>query len=72
MAQLSDDCFAFSGPLLPVEEVERIISARVVPVADTEIVPLHAARGRVLACSLTAPMDLPPFDNAAVDGYAAR
>ena len=25
MAQLTDDCFAFSGPLLPVEEVERII-----------------------------------------------
>ena len=22
MAQLADDCFAFSGPLLPVEEVE--------------------------------------------------
>ena len=26
MAQLTDDCFAFSGPLLPVDEVERIIA----------------------------------------------
>ena len=29
MAQLTDDCFAFSGPLLPVDEVERIIRERV-------------------------------------------
>ena len=36
MAQLTDDCFAFSGPLLPVEEVERIIRERVTPVAETE------------------------------------
>ena len=25
MAQLTDDCFAFSGPLLPVDEVGRLI-----------------------------------------------
>ena len=29
MAQLSDDCFAFGGPLMPVEEVERLIAERV-------------------------------------------
>ena len=29
MAQLTDDCFAFSGPLLPVDEVERLIRERV-------------------------------------------
>ena len=29
MAQLTDDCFAFSGPLLPVDDVERIISERI-------------------------------------------
>ena len=72
MAQLTDDCFAFSGPLLPVEEVERIIRARVTPVADVETVPLQAAHGRVIARDLLAPIDLPPFDNSAVDGYAVR
>ncbi len=40
MAQLTDDCFAFSGPLLPVSDLERIIGERVDPVAETEIVPL--------------------------------
>jgi molybdopterin molybdotransferase len=72
MAQLTDDCFAFSGPLLPVDEVERIINERVVAVADIESVPLRAACGRVLAPAIVAPMDLPPFDNSAVDGYAVR
>src|SRR5262249_20217239 len=72
MAQLTDDCFAFSGPLLPVDEVERIIRERVMPAAEIETVPLHAASGRVIAHELGAPMDLPPFDNSAVDGYAVR
>jgi molybdopterin molybdotransferase len=72
MAQLTDDCFAFSGPLLPVDEVERIIRQRVTPVAEAETVPLHAADGRVVARDVLAPIDLPPFDNSAVDGYAVR
>ena len=72
MAQLTDDCFAFSGPLLPVDEVERIIDARVACVAESETVPLNAACGRVLAAAVVSPMHLPPFDNAAVDGYAVR
>jgi molybdopterin molybdotransferase len=72
MAQLTDDCFAFSGPLLPLDEMERLIHDRVSPVADTETVPLRDARGRVLAADTLAPFDLPPFDNSAVDGYAVR
>jgi molybdopterin molybdotransferase len=72
MAQLTDDCFAFSGPLLAVDEVERLIDERIAPVAEIETVPLGEARGRVLASAVTAPIDLPPFDNSAVDGYAVR
>jgi molybdopterin molybdotransferase len=70
MAQLTDDCFAFSGSLLKLEEMERLIAERIVPVAETEQVPLHNARGRVVARDVVAPVDLPPFDNSAVDGYA--
>ncbi|HEY6257937.1 MAG TPA: molybdopterin molybdenumtransferase MoeA, partial [Xanthobacteraceae bacterium] len=72
MAQLTDDCFAFAGALLPIEEVERILRERVMPVAETETVPLGGAYGRVLAREVAAPIDLPPFDNSAVDGYAVR
>jgi molybdopterin molybdotransferase len=72
MAQLSDDCFAFNGPLLPVAEAERLIAERVVPVAGRETVTLWQAPGRVLAESIIAPVNVPPFDNSAVDGYAVR
>ena len=72
MAQLTDDCFAFSGPLLPIAEMERLIAERVVPVAEMEEVALRDAVGRVLAAEVIAPTDVPPFDNSAVDGYAVR
>jgi molybdopterin molybdotransferase len=72
MAQLTDDCFAFSGPLLPIAEMERLIAGRITPVGEIEMVPLAAARGRVIAHDIAAPIDLPPFDNSAVDGYAVR
>jgi molybdopterin molybdotransferase len=72
MAQLTDDCFAFSGPLMPIDEVERLIAQRVAPVREVEQVGIAAALGRVLASDLVAPIDLPPFANSAVDGYAVR
>ena len=72
MAQLTDDCFAFSGPLLRLEEMERLFEERIVPIAEIERVPLHGARGRVVADEVRASVDLPPFDNSAVDGYAVR
>jgi len=70
MAQLTDDCFAFNGPLLPVAEAEQLMGARVTPVSGEEFVPLRAALGRILSTSLIAPVNLPPFDNSAVDGFA--
>jgi molybdopterin molybdotransferase len=72
MAQLTDDCFAFSGPLLRLDDMERLISERIVPVVETEKVPLHGARSRIVSADVKAPANLPPFDNSAVDGYAVR
>ena len=70
MAQLSDDCFAFGGPMMSVDEAVGIIAARVTPVAEVENVSLAEADGRVLVRDLAAPLPLPPFTNSAVDGYA--
>jgi len=72
MAQLTDDCFAFSGPLLSLEAMERLIGERISPVGESERVALRDARSRITAADVTAPVDLPPFDNSAVDGYAVR
>ena len=72
MAQLSDDCFAFGGPMMSVDEAVAIIAARVAAVPEVERVSLTRADGRILARDLQAPLPLPPFTNSAVDGYAVR
>jgi molybdopterin molybdotransferase len=72
MAQLSSDQFAFGGGLLPVDEALARVTAGLVPVSGTERLPLAECDGRILAQDLLAPVDLPPFFNSAVDGYAVR
>ncbi|MGB3388016.1 MAG: gephyrin-like molybdotransferase Glp [Pseudaminobacter sp.] len=72
MAQLTDDCFAFGGPLLPVDDAVTILAGRLSVVEESETLPLVEADGRVLAHDLVAPLSLPPFTNSAVDGYAVR
>src|SRR6201999_3977079 len=72
MAQLSDDCFAFGGPMMSVDEAVDIIASRVSAGQDCETLPLTQADGRVLAHDIAAPLPLPPFTNSAVDGYAIR
>src|ERR1700726_5058224 len=72
MAQLSDDCFAFGGPMMSVDEAVSIIAARVTAVRDVETVSLAEADGRILASGISASLPLPPFANSAVDGYAVR
>jgi molybdopterin molybdotransferase len=51
--------------------LERLLHAAR-PVAATTDVPAEAARGRVLAQALVSQVDVPPLDNAAMDGYALR
>jgi molybdopterin molybdotransferase len=70
MAQLSDDCFAFGGPMMSVDEAVALIAARVTAVPDIETVALANADGRIVAREILAPLPLPPFTNSAVDGYA--
>src|ERR1700753_3710867 len=70
MAQLSDDCFAFGGPMMSVDEAVGLIASRVKAVGESEMVALVDADGRILAHDIAAPLPLPPFTNSAVDGYA--
>jgi molybdopterin molybdotransferase len=70
MAQLSDDCFAFGGPMMSVDEAIAIIATKVTAVQEVESVALASADGRILAHDIRAPLPLPPFTNSAVDGYA--
>jgi molybdopterin molybdotransferase len=60
-----------SAPPLPVHEAQKRILERI-RTLGAERVPLQAARGRVAAVDVAAALDLPPWDNSAMDGYAVR
>ena len=48
------------------------IDTRIARVAEVESLPLAQARGRILSDDLVASGNVPPHDNAAVDGFAFR
>ncbi len=61
-----------TGRLLPVEEaLARLLDLVGVPLPAEEI-PLEAALGRILASPVVSDLDLPPWDNSAMDGYAVH
>jgi len=67
-----DDCETIgAGPALrTVEQALEFLLTRARPVRDVEEVPLNQALGRVLAHAVTSPIDVPPWRNSAMDGYA--
>ena len=72
MAQLTDDCFASGGAPMTLAQALALLDARVTCAVAAESVALRQACNRILAEDLVAPRDVPPNDNAAVDGYAVR
>ena len=55
---------------LPLDEAVATLLDAATPIDRTERVPLRDATGRVLAADAIAAHDVPPFDRAAMDGYA--
>ncbi|HXN06704.1 MAG TPA: molybdopterin molybdenumtransferase MoeA, partial [Nitrospiria bacterium] len=57
--------------MISVEEALDIVlsSSKIVSSEECDI---RMARGRILATSILAPHDQPPWDNSAMDGYAVR
>ncbi len=60
--------------LMPVEvALARLLAlAEAAPILEAQRVPLAQADGRVLAEDLASSLDLPPWPNSAMDGYALR
>ncbi|MBI2614294.1 MAG: molybdopterin molybdotransferase MoeA [Gemmatimonadetes bacterium] len=60
----------FAGDLTPAQAARQITEEiRPLPV---ECIPLLEALDRVLASDVRSPMDVPMWDNSAMDGYAVR
>jgi len=57
--------------VITVEEARELVLARIAAL-DTERVALLDALGRVLGEDVVSDIDVAPFDNSAMDGYAVR
>mgnify|MGYP002779646257 CR=1 FL=1 len=57
--------------MISPHDARRCVLENVAPLA-TETITHSEVLGRTLAQDIVAPLDLPPFDNSAMDGYAVR
>ncbi|QIE99037.1 molybdopterin molybdotransferase MoeA [Pantoea stewartii] len=63
---------SFTAGLISLEDAQQKMLAQLTPITESLDVPLTDAAGRITACSVTSPIDVPPFNNSAMDGYAVR
>ena len=63
-----------TGALMPVEHAlqQLLAMAEAAPIREQQTLPLADCDGRVLAQHLVSTLDLPPWPNSAMDGYAVR
>lgn len=63
-----------TGALIPVEQAlqQLLDMAAAAPIREQHSLPLADCDGRVLAQDLVSTLDLPPWPNSAMDGYALR
>lgn len=66
------DLCATPAGLLSVADAHARIDALVTPIQGEEQLPIRAALGRVLAEPVISAIDVPPYTNSAMDGYAVR
>lgn len=52
------------------DEVRSFVLSKTLPLQESEVLPLHALVGRVLAEELISPLNLPSWPQSAMDGYA--
>ncbi|MBT0587375.1 molybdopterin molybdotransferase MoeA [Alteromonas oceanisediminis] len=58
--------------LMPIDEAIQRITELITPVDEIQTCNLTEALGRVLSQDIMSPMNIPSFDNSAMDGYAFR
>lgn len=61
-----------TSDLISLEQALETMLSQVAPLAETESIALTSAAGRITAAAVISPIDVPPFANSAMDGYAVR
>ena len=57
---------------MSVQEALNTMLAQIMPVSECVTVSLANSQGHILAEDVLSPLNMPPFDNSAMDGYAFR
>ncbi|MFN3612094.1 gephyrin-like molybdotransferase Glp [Tepidimonas sp.] len=70
--QIAAELQGYDPTALPATTVGDFLAQLVEPLTDTETVGIFEALDRVLAQDIVSPIDVPPHDNAAMDGFALR
>ncbi|MFH0769371.1 MAG: gephyrin-like molybdotransferase Glp [Chloroflexota bacterium] len=60
------------GALLSFEEAKKVVEANINPITRIEAIDINDASERVLAEDVVATLSIPPFNRAAMDGYAVK
>lgn len=60
------------APMLSTADALAALLAAARPLAEIETVPTLEALNRVLAADVVSPLDVPPMNTSAMDGYAVR
>ncbi len=70
LAQIAGELQGYDPQALRAQAVHDFLERLAPPLAETDTVSLFEAPGRVLAQDLISPLNVPPHDNSAMDGYA--
>ncbi len=70
IAQIAAELQGYDPQALPAKAVLDFLQRLVTPVTESAEQPLFDALGKVLSADVISPLDVPPHDNSAMDGYA--
>ncbi len=70
IAQIAAELQGYDPQALPAKAVLDFLQRLVTAVTESSNQPLFDALGKVLSADVISPMDVPPHDNSAMDGYA--
>ncbi len=68
--QIAAELQGYDPQALSAASVNVFLSRMVAPVQETQTVGIFEALGRVLAGDVISPLNVPPHDNSAMDGFA--
>ena len=72
LSDLARQVPGYNADSVSVSVAQQLIRNFILPITDSETLPLKAALGRVLASDVVSFINVPAHDNSAMDGYALR